>query len=458
MIRRLFTKDRCFYRDFFSMTFILALQNLITCAVNLADNVMLGAYAETSLSGAAVVNQIQFILQMLTMGIGEGMVVLGAQYWGKRELDPIRRIFSIGLKLGLLCGTLLWAIVFFFPVPVLSLFTNDQAVIAEAKDYLQIVCFSYFFFCITNTSICALRGVETVRIGVVVSLVALLVNAGINYLLIFGKFGAPELGIRGAAIGTLIARMVETVVVTIYLIFFDKKLRITFRTLLSFDWQLFRDYIRVGAFVIMSNLIWGIAMAVQSAILGHLDSAGSASSSVIAANSIATTIFQVLTVVTYGASSAAAVLTGRTVGENNIPKVKEYARTMQVLFVIIGVATGLLLFLLKEPILDLYALSDETRSLTSSFINVLCITVIGTSYQCPALTGIVRGGGDTRFVFFNDSIFMWGLVLPLSALAAFVFHWPALAVFWILKSDQIAKCFVAFPKVNRFRWIRQLTR
>ena len=441
------------------MTFILALQNLITCAVNLADNVMLGAYAETSLSGAAVVNQIQFILQMLTMGIGEGMVVLGAQYWGKRELDPVRRIFSIGLKLGLLCGTLLWAIVFFFPVPVLSLFTNDQAVIAEAEDYLRIVCFSYFFFCITNTSICALRGVETVRIGVVVSVIALLVNAGINYLLIFGKFGFPEMGVRGAAIGTLIARIVETCVVVGYLAFFDKKLKVTFRSLLSFDRTLFRDYIRVGSFVIMSNLIWGIAMAVQSAILGHLDSSGSASSSsAIAANSIATTIFQVLTVVTYGAASAASVLTGRTVGEDNIPKVKEYARTMQVLFVCIGVATGLLLFAVKEPILNLYALSAETRSLTSAFINVLCVTVVGTAYQCPALTGIVRGGGDTRFVFFNDSIFMWGLVLPLSALAAFAFHWSPLVVFCILKSDQIAKCFVAIPKVNRFGWIRQLTR
>lgn len=449
---KIFTRDRSFYKDFFSMTFILALQNLITCAVNLADNIMLGSYMETALSGAAIVNQIQFILQMVTMGIGEGIVVLASQYWGKKDIEPIRRIFSIGLKLGLLSGAVLWAAVFFFPVPILSLFTNDQAVIQQAEQYLRIVCFSYFFFCITNTAICALRGVETVRIGVVVSVIALFVNIGLNYILIFGKLGAPQLGIRGAAIATLTARIMETAVVIIYLIFFDKKIHMRLKSLLHFDRQLFGDYIRVGSFVIMSSLIWGVAMAVQTAILGHLGSIA------ISANSIATTIFQVLTVVTYGSASAAAVLIGRTVGEDNIPKVKEYAYTMQVLFVIIGVITGILLFLVKEPILNFYSISPETWKMTSDFINVLCITVVGTSYQCSALTGIVRGGGDTRFVFFNDSIFMWGMVLPLSALAAFVFHWSPLAVFWILKSDQITKCLVALPKVNRFRWIRQLTR
>lgn len=221
---------------------------------------------------------------------------------------------------------------------------------------------------------------------------------------------------------------------------------------LSFDRELFSDYIRVGAFVIMSNMLWGVAMAVQAAILGHLGSVA------IAANSIAATVFQVLTVVTYGSASAAAVITGRTVGEGDIPHVKEYACTMQLLFLGIGVLTGLGLFLVKEPILDFYSISAQTRDMAGDFINVLCITVVGTAYQCASLTGIVRGGGDTKFVFINDSIFMWLLVLPLSALAAFVLNWSPLAVFWILKSDQIAKCLVALPKVNRFRWIRQLTR
>lgn len=449
---KLLTKNRSFYKDFFLMTLILALQNLITCSVNLADNIMLGSYAEVSLSGAAIVNQIQYLLQMLTMGIGEGVVILCAQYWGKKEIEPIRRIFSIGIKLGLLAGGLMWTIVFFFPVPVLSLFTNDQAVIEEAKSYLQIVCFSYFFFCITNTIICGLRGVETVRIGVVVSLIALFVNMGLNYMFIFGKFGAPELGIRGAAIGTLVSRIIETGVVVFYLFVVDKKVKMKISDFLSFDRELFFDYIRVGAFVIMSNMLWGVAMAVQAAILGHLGSVA------IAANSIAATVFQVLTVVTYGSASAAAVITGRTVGEGDIPHVKEYARTMQLLFLGIGVLTGLGLFLVKEPILDFYSISAQTRDMAGDFINVLCITVVGTAYQCASLTGIVRGGGDTKFVFINDSIFMWLLVLPLSALAAFVLNWSPLAVFWILKNDQIAKCLVALPKVNRFRWIRQLTR
>jgi putative MATE family efflux protein len=449
---RLMTRDRAFYRNFFSLTVMVALQNLITCAVGLADNVMIGAYSEQALSGVALANQIQFLLQMFTMGVGEGIVVLSAQYWGKKETDPIRDILSIGLKIGMIGTILLWAAVFFFPEAVLGLFTQDQGVIAQGAEYIRIVCFSYFFFCVTTITLCALRSVETVKIGILVSVISFFVNVFLNYLLIFGKFGFPQMGARGAAVATLIARIVECLIVVIYAFVFDRKIRFHWKALFHFNWQLFRDYLRVGLFVLMSNTIWGLAMGIQAAILGHMGS------NAIAANSIAATIFQVISVVLYGAGSAAAVITGRTVGEDRIQEVKEYAKTMQILFLLIGILTGIGLFAIKGMILSFYDISGATRELADQFINVLCITGVGTAYQCACLTGIVRGGGDTRFVFINDFIFMWLIVLPLSALAAFVWNLSPLWVFIFLKSDQIAKCFVAFPKVNRFRWIRQLTR
>ena len=445
-------KDTRFYTTFFRLTGTIALQNLIVFSVNLADNIMLGAYGETSLAGVALVNQIQFLLQMIVMGVGEGIIVLSAQYWGKGQTGPIRRTVGIGLWCGVLASLALAAVVFLFPGAVLGLLTNDASLIAEGVKYLRIICFTYPLFAVTNVLLCSLRGVETVRIGFLVSLTTLVINTCLNYILIYGHFGAPRLGVRGAAIATLAARAVECLVTILYVRFRDKKLSFRLADVFRLDKGIGRDYFRSGAPVILSNASWGIAMAIQTAILGHLGKTA------VTANSIATTVFQILTVLSYGAASASAVLIGKTVGEGKLDKVRQYAKTMQLLFLLLGLATGAALLLCRDVVLSFYAITPESRSLALAFIAVLSVTVVGTSYQMAVLTGIVRGGGDTRFVLFNDLIFMWGVVLPSSALAAFVFHLPPLMVFICLKSDQILKCAVAAVKVNRGGWIRQLTR
>ncbi len=444
----IFVKESYFYKRFFALTAAIALQNLIVFSVNLADNVMLGAYQESALSGVALVNQIQFLLQMLIMGIGEGMIILSSRYWGSRNLKPIASVTGLGLRLGLAVAGFMWLVVFLFPHAVLSLFTKEEAVIYEGVNYLQIICFSYFFFAVTNIMIATLRSVETVRIAFVVSFSTLIINVCLNYIFIFGHFGAPELGARGAAIATLTARIIETVIIFVYVKAIDRKLRLKLKDLLPFDKELFLRYLRVGAPVILSNAVWGIAMAVQTAILGHMGKEA------IAANSIATTVFQILTVVTYGSASATAVLIGKTIGEGRSSVIREYAKTLQMLYLIIGIVTGLGLYFCKNFIIGFYAVSEETKALALQFMTVLSITVVGTAYQMPSLTGIVRSGGDTSFVLYNDLIFMWLIVLPSSALAAFVFHFSPLIVFICLKSDQILKCAVAVVKVNRYRWIR----
>ncbi len=448
----LLVKDRKFYNSYLSMTAIIALQNLITFAVNLADNVMVGGYSQDALSGVAMVNQIQFLLQMVVGGIGSGITVLGAQYWGKHQTDPIRRVTSIGMVLGLGLSFVMMLAVFFFPHQTLSLLTNEAAVIEEGAKYMVIVCFSYVLFAVTNILLASLRSVETVRIGFVVTLTALVVNVFLNYGLIYGHFGLPELGVEGAAWATLASRIVEFLIVCIYTFFFDKKICWKPNDLFRLDGKLFRDYIRVGMPLILSSSIWGLAMSAQTAILGRLGG------DTIAANSIATTIFQVVTVVAYGSASASGVVIGKAVGEGDIPRVKAYSKTLQILFILIGIATSAVLWLCKDFIISLYSINAATRNLTVQFIAVLCVTVIGTSYQCACLTGIVTGGGDTKFVLINDLIHQWLIVIPASFLSAFVFQAPLWVTFACLKSDQVLKCFVAIVKVNRFRWIRVLTR
>ena len=311
---------------------------------------------------------------------------------------------------------------------------------------------SYVLFAVSNNLLSALRSVETVNIGFAVNLVALVVNIVLNYGLIYGRLGMPEMGVEGAAIATLTARAVEFLIVILYVFIWDKKICWRPKNLLHVDTIMFRDYIRTGMPLILANGIWGVAMSVQTAILGRLGN------DTIAANSIATTIFQVVSVVAYAASNTSGVLIGKTVGEGDISRVKAYTKTMQILFLMIGAVTGLVLFSCRDFIIGLYDVPPAAAKLARQFIHVLSVTVVGTAYQCSCLTGIVTGGGDTKFVLINDLIHQWLIVIPAAFLSAFVFHGPMWVTFACLKADQILKCFVAVIKVNRYRWIHILTR
>ena len=450
---KLFVKDKAFYKSFFTMALTISLQNIVVYAVNLADNVMIGDYSELSLSAVAVVNQIQFMLQMIALGTSNGLTVLTSQYWGVKKMQPIRRVFAVALAVGTALSLAVFAAVFFAPTGVLSLLTDQTAVVAEAEKYARIVCFSYIPFVVSQLLLALMRSVEKVRIGFGVSLVALVTNVTLNYVLIYGKLGAPVMGIRGAATATLISRLVELLVVAVYVFAVEKNVKLKLSDLLKVEKSYFKDYIKVGFPLVLSAGSWGIAMAVQGAILGHLGS-----ETVLSANSIASTVFQILSVVAYAAGNAAGVIIGKTVGENRIDDVKKYTKTLQMLFVIISVVSSALLFIFKGFFISLFKVEPATAELANMFINILCVTLIGTGYETPVLGGIVSAGGETDFVFKNDLIFMWGIVLPVSLLSAFVFHFPPAVTFACLKADQVLKCAVAAVKVNRYRWIKNVTR
>ena len=456
------TRDRSFYQNFFRLFSMIVLQNVIVLSVNLADNIMIGAYSEISLSGVAAVNQLQFIFQQLTMGIGDALVVLGSQYWGQKRTEPIKRFFVGALLLGTALSLLFFAVSAITPAGVVYLFTDDPAIHAAGVEYLKVMKYSFLVFAVTNLLLAVLRSVETVRIGFWVSVSTLLVNGGLNYLLIEGRLGAPRLGVTGAAIATLAARVVELAVVLFYLLRLDKKLSWRLRDFFRMDKLLVQDYLRLVRPFLLTSLMFGGAVMLQTVILGHLEDTG-AGGSTIAANSIASTLYQMLKVAIVGASSAAAVLIGKAIGSGRMDVIKSYAKTLQLMFVGIGVCTSTLLFLLRVPIVGLYTaispdLSPETRQMALDFILVLCVTGFGTAYQMPVATGIIRGGGDAKFVLINDLISIWGIVIPVSLLAAFVLRWPPVAVIACLNADQVFKCGAACIKVNRYRWMKKLTR
>lgn len=449
----MFTKDRNFYRSFAVLCLTLMLEQAVILSVNLADNIMLGRYSESALSGVAAVNQIQFVLQQIVFGVSSGMIVLGSQYWGQKRTGEIRTLSSIAMRAALGVAIALFIAVSLFPEQTLRLFTRDAAIVAEGVAYLKIIRFTYLFFAASSILLGTMRVVESVQIALRVSLLSLVLNCSINYVLIYGRFGAPEMGVRGAAIGTLAARIVELFVFAWYVFVRDRRVSMQPSDFLSADREMARDFFRVASPVILTQTLWGLANALQTVILGHMSDVA------IAAQSISSNVFLLLKVASVGASSAAAILIGKAIGEGkDLSVLKEYTRTLQALFVAIGLVLGAALMIIRVPLLRVYNISDETRALANAYMIIQSVVLVTMSYQMPTNGGIIRGGGDTRFVMILDLISIWGIVLPFSCLAAFVWRLSPIIVIILLNSDQVFKCVPAFIRVNSYKWIKRLTR
>ena len=447
----LLTKDKTFYKTLVALAIPIALQNLVTFSVNLADSVMVGALGDAAVSGMYMGNQIQTLLQVFSGGIEGAILVLAAQYWGQRDTASIRKICSIGIRLSVLVGGVLTLLCSLLPDEIIGLFSHDPETIRCGGEYLGIVCFSYIFFCLTQSLIAAMRSVEIAKIGLYVSLCSLVTNVGLNYVLIFGKLGFPAMGIKGAAIATVIARILETALVAFYVLK-DKRLCFRLKDLLVTDRGLLSDFLRYGLPIIGGQVVWAVNMLASSAIMGRNTAEGA-----VVAMSIAGTVNNLAYVVMNGMSGAVGIITGKTIGAGEVEKMKEYARTVQILFLGLGLITGLTVFSVRDFAISLYAVSDAAVAQAKTFINVLSVTIVGTCYQAACLFGLVKSGGDISFVFKNDAIFVFLVVLP-SAILATVLGAPAWVVFACLKCDQILKCFVAVVKINSFNWMKKLTR
>ena len=362
------------------------------------------------------------------------------------------KIINIGLKCGFVVGILFFVAAKLFPAQLLSLFTHDQTVIAEGVKYLEVICWTYLVFSVSNSLMYSLQSVETATIGTIMSISTICINICLNYCFIYGNFGAPELGIVGAAVATLVSRIVELGIILIYVLRVDKKLKMTLRELLGFDFSYLRDYIKVSTPIVISGLLWGVAQAAQAAVLGHI------SAVVIAANSIAIIISQIFAVVGMSSANVASVTIGKTIGAGRLDLVRSYSKTMQGIFLLIGLFFGGAMFLLKDWIVGFYSVSEETKVLALQFLTIMSISTVGTCYEYPVEGGIIAGGGDTKYAAWMDNLFMWLFTIPSAFLSAFVFEWPPVVTFCFLKADQMIKCIPNSIVCNRFRWVRILTR
>ena len=448
------TRDRSYYKSLITLALPVAAQGLIAFLASFADNIMVSSLGDNAVSGVYFASQINILVQMLTSGISGVILILSAQYWGKKDTANIKNIIAIGLRIALTVGAVVTAVCLVFPNRIIGIFTADPAIAREGILYLRTVCFSYMFFCLTQALLSSMRAVETPSIGMIISLIALGFDVALKALLIY----VLKWGVLGAAVSTVCGRIAETTAISIYIFLRDKKLQLRFADLRRASSGLIRDFIRYGLPLVGGEVVWSVNLMCNSIIFGRFFDA-----SVATAVSITNTMSTLAYIAISGLASAVGIITGKTVGAGKYELMREYARTTQVIFLFVGLLSGGLVALLNGPFVGLYSgalgggISAAAAKEAGLLIGVLSITVIGTGYQMPCLFGLVKSGGDISFVFKNDTIFVFCVVLPAALISAWLGA-PAWWVFACLKSDQILKCIVAVFKINRFNWMKNLTR
>ena len=441
-----------FYRQVFMLVIPMALQNLINVGVTAADVLMLGRVGEKVLSGASLAGQIQFIMTLILFGTTSGATVLTAQYWGKKDTRTIEKILGMGMGIGVTGAAVFTLAAELMPEALMRIYTSDPEVIAEGIKYLRIVAVSYVFMAATQVYLYIMRSIERVIIATVVYSVSLVCNVLINGVLIFGLLGFPKLGIQGAAIGTLLSRIVELVIVVWYAKVKNRVVRFHWKDMWKIDRVLFRDFMVYATPVILNELMWGLGSSANTAVIGHLGSAA------VAANSVAQVARQLATVVVFGVSNATAIYLGKTIGEKKYELAKIYGRKFTLLSLITG-ALGGAVILIAAPIANaMMTQSAEAQGYLTFMFFVMSYFTLCQALNTTLVVGVFRSGGDTRFGLIMDVSTMWGCSILLGAVAAFVFGAPVQVVYMILMSDEVIKVPITLKRFFSYKWIKDVTR
>lgn len=447
-------RDKTFYSTILRLSLPAAFQSAANLLVVMADNVMVTRTGANALSAVSQSNAVTTFVTAGLTGLATGAVVLISQYWGRRDEKRIRTVCAVSAAVCLLFALAAILLVQLFPRFLLGLVINrgETAVIDLALEYLPIVCLSYLPLALTSSMVGMLKGVEVVRVTLYTTVLSLFANIGLNYVLIFGHLGLPALGVRGAALATVIARTLEAALVWIYLFRMQKTLLLRPRDLLRGRRWAWHDYARYGLPVGLTDAQWALVGLLKAVILGQMGKA------MIDATAVTDMMMSLGTMFTFALAGGACVMVGKAVGAWDYARVRAYSGTIQILFAGAGILMCALVFLLRHPFVSLYSLDAETAALAVRMIGICAFTLLGTTYHASCFIGINRGAGDNRFVMFVDLICGWLVVLPLSALAAFVFGWPLWAIYFCTRIDQCFKWIIAFFRLRGNKWIKNVTR
>lgn len=428
----------------------ITLQSLITIGVNMTDTMMVGSLGEMQLSAASLANQFIVIFTICCMGIGMGASVMTSRFWGMGDLQSLRKSMTIMLRICVLFSLVFSLVTFFAPEAVMGIYTTDPTIIKYGAQYFKwaVPCYALQGLALTSTIV--LRSVGQVRLPLYSSIGAFIINIFFNYLFIFGNFGAPQMGIEGSSLSTLIARIFEFSFICGYLFFVDKKIRYRLSHLWLQCRDISKEYFQFAIPVLVSDALLAFGNSAVAMVIGRLGV------SFVSANAITMVTQQLSTVFIQGVSNASAIMTGHTLGRGE----RETAQQQGVTFLYIGIAIGvlgaLLIWLFSTPMINCYNISEETRQLTYQLMAAVGFIIIFQSTNSILTKGVLRGGGDTQFLMVADIIFLWVASIPLGALAGLVWHLPAFWIYTLLKIDQVLKSVWCIYRLRSKKWIKKI--
>lgn len=458
---KLFKKDAHFYKKVFVLGFPIALQTLVTVFVGMLDNIMLSHYSQDTFSAASLANAYVMIFQIFCMGLGMGASVLVSRYYGMKKANDnvekadisLKQTVCLMLRLMLFFATIFAIGAIAMPKLIMTSYTDKEELIGLGATYLRWSTLTFFFLGLSLVIAIVLRSVGQSRFPLYVSIGALVVNLAGNYMLIFGHFGAPKMGIAGAALATFLARGFEAFADLFYLLVIDKKIGFKIHHFFMKTKTLLKEYLRVCIPVLISDAILAFGSNSVTMVIGHLGG------DFVAANSITTVTQQLSTVLIQGVCQAGAIITGQSLGKGR----KEQAEEQGWLFLGMGFALGFLsalfIFFTKTPVILSYGkeTTAEAVSIAYQLLNAISLIIIFQATNSIMTKGVLRGGGDTKVLMFADNIFLWAMALPLGMLAGFVFHLPAFWIYFFLKSDQIAKTIWCVWRLRSRKWIKKIS-
>lgn len=458
---KLFRKDPFFYKNVFTLALPIAAQSLITIGVNMLDNIMVGSLGDNALSSVSLANSFISIYHIFCMGLGMGASVLVSRYWGMKNTKDadakaatlaLKQTVSLMLRLTLGLALLFALATLLIPNLIMSMYTDDQAIIQGGIEYLRYSIVTYFFLGTSLTTTIALRSVGQVKLPLFCSIGAFFINFGANYMFIFGKFGAPRMEVAGAALGTLIARVFEAGVILGYLFLKDQRIGFRFKHLFMKTGSLIKEYIRICIPVLISDGILAIGNNSVAMVIGRLGS------NFVAANAITAVTQQLSTVLIQGVSQAGAIVTGQTLGTGEKDRTMRQGWMFLGLGLSLGTLSALFIMLVKNPIIGTYSnVSAETVEIAQQLMVAISLIIIFQATNSIMTKGVLRGGGDTKVLMVADNVFLWAVSLPLGILAGFVFKWSPFWIYVCLKFDQVAKTFWCVLRLRSGKWIKKIT-
>lgn len=449
-MKKIFTKDRDFYTKVLVIALPIIVQNFIASSLNIVDTVMIGKLGEKEIAAVGIGNQYFFLFNILCMGTFSGMAIYISQYWGKRDEKNIRKIVGLGVIFAVILGLIFTIVGLVAPNFIISIFNIDSEVIKLGGEYLSIVCISYVFTALTFNFATASRCVEKTMVPMAVSGIALLVNTFLNWIFIFGNLGFPALGVRGAAIATVIARVLETLLLLGYIYLSKGVLAGKLKELFSFNIGFVKMIFLTMIPVLLNEACWGLGSVVYNVIYGRIGTQA------IASVQIATTVNNLFMVVIFGIGSAALVIVGNEIGKGDNKKGYEYGKKCIIIGCVIGVFLSLGLILFSGNIADLFDVSNQVKVWARDILYVISFIMIIRVYNIIVIVGVLRGGGDARVSLAIEASTMWLIGVPLAFIGAFILKLPVHLVYALCTAEELIKGTLCLRRFKSRKWINNL--